>query len=322
MQHQSSVRGPVEDITVDQDHHDMDRRFTEKQAGPAGSSGPPSQARPSFPRRRLLRWLLPLLLVLCILAVVVFAPFMARVRALAVMSVYDLVYERDSVPLKLGLSVEMPLEKTDLFPLMITFNEDQGMSSWLGSPVHFTVDYAVADYTFLSDHSRFYDPESPLYGAYVGAYYLQGLGRLPDRDTVMQVAAFDQRCLALPAIGLGLKDSAFRVNAVRESSEAVSIGSYSWKCYDAAVTTNAPDHRQAGYESGAFLFGRPHASAAQYPMKEMAGRIYITYFKDQDLAVGLYIIAKDASVLAQIDRDVLSRSLLRWKSPDGASGQR
>ena len=120
-------------------------------------------------------WPLRLLAFLLLLAVFLFAPFTAGTRAFAITSAYDFYCERKSLPHELGLDIEMPIANMDFFPLMITYNDDNGMSTWLGRPVRFTVDYAVADFGFLSGHSRFYDFESPLYNAYVGAYYLHGL---------------------------------------------------------------------------------------------------------------------------------------------------
>lgn len=264
-------------------------------------------------RSQALRRLLPLALVLILLALFVFAPFMAGPRSLAVVSAYDWYCEQSSLPTAVGLTLDMPIGNMGFHPVMVTFNDDPGMSSWLGRQVAFTVDYAVGSFGLFSSHSRFYEPQDPLYGAYVGAYYIRGLGSPADAQTVMNVAAFDQRCLALPALGLDTKDAVFQADDVNETNQNIALAGYDWHRYDAAITTNGPEHTKTGSRSGYVLFGDPPPASQQYPLRQMAGRIYVTYFAGRDLTVGLYIIAKDASVIDQIDSQVLSKVRITWK---------
>jgi hypothetical protein len=275
----------------------------------AEAAGKPARPKPRK-RRGPFRRLLPFLIVLFLLAVFLFAPFAAGMRAAVVIPVYDYFCERESLPQKLGLNVRMPLKNMDFNPVLITYNDDAGMSSWLGEPVSFTVDYAVAGFGFLSGHSYFYDKEHPLYNAYAGAYYVQGLGKPADREDVLGIASFDQRCLALPAIGLRTQDAVFEPVDIRKSSGPVKIAGYEWDRYDAVIKTNGPEHYRKSFHSGYVLFGDPPPSAEDYPLRETAGRIYVTYIKDLDLTVGLYILAKDASVVEEIDRKVVSGTQL------------
>ncbi|MGL5247475.1 MAG: hypothetical protein ACRC8U_04670, partial [Brooklawnia sp.] len=88
-------------------------------------------------RRRRWGWLAGglALLVLVNLAV---NPWFARYRSLALMTGYDWLFERRSVPRETGVQVAMPLRGAGLYPLMITFNDNEGMSAWLGAQVDFT----------------------------------------------------------------------------------------------------------------------------------------------------------------------------------------
>jgi hypothetical protein len=254
------------------------------------------------------------LAVLCLLAVFIFAPFTAGIRSIAVMGAYDLYCNQTSLPHALGLSLDMPLQNLDLFPVMVTMSDDAGMSSWLHTPVRFTVDYTIGGYPFLSGHSRFYDTDSPLYGAYIGAYYLYGLGHATDNDTVMQITAFDQRCLALPAAGLDAARAQFSAGNIRQDSKAVNISGYDWQRYDADISTNGPEHQKKGFQTGYLLFGDPPPSEEDYPLRTMAGRIYTTYIADKDLTVGLYILARDEGMVKEIDRRVVSQMRLTWQA--------
>lgn len=79
-------------------------------------------------RRRRWGWLAAglALLVLVNLAV---NPWFARYRSLALMTGYDWWFERRSVPRETGVQVAMPLRGAGLYPLIITFNDDKGMSA-------------------------------------------------------------------------------------------------------------------------------------------------------------------------------------------------
>lgn len=264
-------------------------------------------------RCALFNWRLVLLAVLVLLFVLL-APFTAKTRSIAIMSINDFYSERKSLPYELGLTLELPLKNMDFYPLMVTYNDDLGMSTWLGKPVRFTVDYAVADFSFLSSHSGIYDVENPLYNTYVGAYYLSGLGKPVDQQTVLQIASFDQRCLALPALGLDSEHAVFNAAEVRKENQRITLSGCDFDRYDAAIITNGPEHKKESFKTGYILFGDPPLATEQYPLRAMAGRIYVTYLDNLDLTIGLYILAKDDVILAQIDRQVLSGTRLTWKA--------
>ena len=260
-----------------------------------------------------------LLMILCLLAVFFLAPFTAGLRSVAIMAAYDLYSEQISLPHDTGLSLAMPLQNMDFYPVMVTFSDDMGMSAWFNTPVRFTVDYTIGSYPFLSGHSRFYDVDSPLYAAYTGAYYLKGLGHAADRDTVMQITDFDQRCLALPAVGLSTAHVQFSAENIRQSDQAIQISGYDWQRFDAAILTNGPEHPYKGFKTGDLLFGIPPPAKEDYPLRQLAGRIYTTYFARKDLTVGLYILAKDEPTLDQIDRLVVSQTCLKWQDKNKGS---
>lgn len=268
--------------------------------------------KPQPLQRRKLGRLFGLLITILLIVVFVFAPFTARNRSLIVMAVYDAYIEARSLPRDIGLNADMPLKAMDFYPIMITFNDDEGMSGRLGKPVRFTVDYTFADYDCLSGHSGFYDFANPLYNSYIGVYYLQGLGRQADQQAAFDIAEYDQRCLALAAIGLDYVDSKFEASGVK-SSTAKNFAGYTWTCYDAAIITNGPEHVRTVFNTGYLQFGNPPKTSEHYPQRTMYGRIYITYFQEMDLNVGLYIIAKDTDILEKIDNSVISEVKLTWK---------
>lgn len=262
----------------------------------------PASGRPR--RWRLLTAALGVALVLSL----AFAPWLAKYRSLAVMSAYDWNYERTSLPHDAGVRVEMPLRGSGLYPLMITFNADQAMSHWLGEDVRFTVDFTFADFRAWQGHSGIFDPDDPLYGAYVGAYYLQGLGRAVSPTEVAQIAEFDQRGFALPALGLGFDDSRFEI--LESSVQPVRFAGLDWASHDARVRTNCPDHSPSGFLASYLQFGTPPRTSQHYPDCELWARIEVTYLAEQDLTIGLYIIAASPAEVDRLSQDVVRRSVI------------
>lgn len=249
-------------------------------------------------KKRRHRWLIALGVVVLLLANLAVNPWCARGRSLILMAGYDQVYERQSLPHDAGMHAEMPLDGTGLYPLLITFNDDPGMSGWLGEDVRFTVDFTFADFELWRGYSGIYDPENPLYGAYVGSYYVQGLGRELTDDEVTKIAEFDQRRLALPALGLGYSDNEFTV--LSSESAPVEFSDRQWMNYQASIVTNCPAHSPDGFQISHLQFGRPPASPEQYPLCQMSAQIDVGYFPDQDLTIGLYVLSTSADTTSTL----------------------
>lgn len=252
------------------------------------------------------RVLVVLAVMICLITAFLLLPFGARCRALLIMGTYDAVNGAASLPREAGLKVEIPHRNMDFFPIMLTCNANEGISRWLNTPVRFTVDYAIADFKPFSGHSGFYDESHPLYNAYTGVYYLQRLKKAADDQIAFDMAAFDQRCLALPSIGLNYADSVFEASEV--ICTAKRFAGYDWTCIDAAILTNGPEHTRTAFHAGYIQYGSPPETSLHYPARNMRGRIYLTYLNDLDLNIGLYIIAKDEAVLSEIDQKIISRA--------------
>ncbi|MGB3956161.1 MAG: hypothetical protein WBL05_12920 [Brooklawnia sp.] len=250
-----------------------------------------------------------LLLVLIVLINLAVNPWLARYRSLIVMSGYDWWFERKSLAHDAGVHVSMPLADGGLYPRLITYNSDAAMSGWLDAPVRFTVDFSFGDFAPWQGHSVIFDPADELYGSYVGAYYLQGLaGPLTTRQVEL-VAEFDQRVLALPALGLAAADAEFEVLA-RSGGQSVAFAGRQWVSHEARLRTNCPDHSPGGFSVTDLQFGRPPATAAHYPSCEMAARIDVTYLPEPDLTIGLFIMAASTETVDRLSDQVVRRAEL------------
>lgn len=258
-------------------------------------------------RRRRWGWLAAGLALLALVNLAV-NPWFARYRSLALMTGYDWWFERRSVPRETGVQVAMPLRDAGLYPLMITFNDDDGMSAWLGSQVDFTVEFTFADFGRWQPHSAIFEPGHPLYAAYVGSYYLQGRGRPLSAAEVALVAEFDQRRLALPALGLDFDDNHFEV--LDSSARPVNFAGRDWTSHDATVSTNCPDHSPDGFQLSHLQFGTPPQTTQHFPVCELVARIEVTYLVDLDLTIGTYIIAASAAELERLSEEVVHASVV------------
>lgn len=253
-------------------------------------------------RRRRRRWLVAVGIALILVGNLAVNPWCARWRSLILMSGYDWVYERDSVPHDSGVRAEMPLAGSGLYPRMITFNADAAMSAWLDDDVRFTVEFTFADFERWRGFSSIFDPDDRLYGAYVGAYYVQGLGRELTAAEVTGVAQFDQRRLALPALGLSSRNATFDV--LDSSSSDVSFDDRDWTNYRALALTNCPAHTPDRFLISYLQFGKPPVSDQQYPPCEMSAQIDVTYLPAEDLTIGLYVMTTSQDETARLREQV------------------
>lgn len=269
--------------------------------------------------------------IIIIILAIMFLPVLARYRALLVMSAYDRYCEQTSVPRALSLSVELPykVSEEDLqsagsdipakdmkyLPLLISFNDDAGMSYFLERDVRFTVDYAVADFPLFGKHSHFYEPQHPLYNSYIGAYYLTGYGKeANDEDTALHlaksIAEFDQTALALPALGLASPDAVFNVIETIKEESLLHEGLI-WSSYTATIETNGGEHEPAAFLQSYLQFGKS-PGGVNYPLRLMKGQFYFTYIEEKDLFLGLYALLSDEEVLELVDRYILRQATIKF----------
>ena len=232
-------------------------------------------------------------------------PGLARARSLLLMTGYDLFHKSQALSRDTNMEAHFTLSGHDLYPRLITFNADAGMSAWLEQPVRFTVAFTFGDFAPGSDHSRFYDPADELYGAYLGAYYLQGLGHDLGASEVAKMAEFDQRHLALPALGLPIAQSHFTVRDTQTWPQA--FANLNWTAYEATVLTNCPDHTPTGFRPAYLQFGWPPSTDRQFPGCELAARITVTRLAEQDLTIGLFVLAPSRATMARLDSEVLNQ---------------
>ncbi|HHX13397.1 MAG TPA: hypothetical protein GX726_00390 [Clostridiales bacterium] len=271
-----------------------------------------------FTRSKFSKRLAVGLFIIALLITVALAPFLAPYRSLAVMGLYDRYFEASSLPRDYGLKMQMPLRENGFFPFLINFQADAGMSAWFDQhlqnqqglasklKLRFTVEYSFAAFEPFAAHSPFYEPDGPLYGSYIGVYYLHGLGQAATEEEACLIPAFDQLKLALPSIGCPPERAVFELSALAGTS--VRYLGYTGQRYDAKIRTNGPRHRRTSFQPAYLQFGNPPPSEVDYPVENMAGRIYMFYDAVNDLNIGVFAMAKDKAVVDLLDEEILSRA--------------
>lgn len=245
------------------------------------------------------------LLVFCAL-VFLKAPYFARDRALLVIRIYDRYQEEQSVAKNLGMNISVPMKDTDLFPLLVTYN-DENLSRFLGKHIHFTVDYTFGDFKKGKGCSRIYDDNDPLYNAYLGYYSLTGLGKKITNEDLLLISEYDMLHLALPAVGLSPKEGIFEIQVQVKMPEELILSSYAFTAYESVLRTNGPEHQGDIFAPGELLFGTSPSTPVNYPLHEMKGRVYLHYFEDLDLNLVFYTLGTSEALLDDFEKNILKK---------------
>lgn len=247
------------------------------------------------------------LILLTLTAVLLFilSPFFARDRSLLSMKIYDRYQEQRSVQKELGYWLDFPLEKMDLYPMMITYN-DNGLSHALGRKVHFTVEYSFGDFKKGQGYSRLLDPDDPLYNAYIGSYSILGYGTRLKESDLERVSRYDMISLALPALGLTGPEAAFDVLDTGIYKDEHFISGYSFSVYESTVVTNGAEHRKDDFIADDILYGRGPLPTVSFPLLVMKGRIYHCYFEELDLNLSLFTLGKSEEVLQDFEELIVN----------------
>ncbi len=251
-----------------------------------------------------------LILLLAFSLVFLLTPFMARARSLGIMRIYDRYQDHNSIAEKEGIIVDIPYDKMDFYPLMVTFNDGDGLSRFIDKPVDFTVEYTFADFPKFKGHSNIYEETHPLYNAYIGVYYVKGYKSILSEDVALRVASYDARHLALPAVGMKKVDTVFDVSEITKTQDSLQFSKKDWKLYTAQITTNSHRHTSGEFSPGDLQFGKSPKTNSNYPLVQMEGRLYLTYLEDQDINLCIYVLVKDEETVIQIQEHIILNTII------------
>ena len=221
----------------------------------------------------------------------------------------------------------------DWYPFVMTFNDDAGFRRFTGAPdVKLTILYNFPAFDLLKGCSRLYDPASPYYNGFYGAYLVcyedddeeasgAAYGFLPDGSldlmTVAQVPQFDFQKLVLQDFGIGRDQMVFDWEVSKSRQNVSYLGIDGWTRADAELSVNGTWHEADQFHRSYLQYGPPRYDLLEYSLPEepfapveMTGRVYGRYFEEWDTSIFVYVLSSDPAVLEDCDREILSQSSL------------
>lgn len=243
----------------------------------------------------------------------ILSPFFARDRSLLSMKIYDRYQRQSSVQKELGYDIHFPLEKMELYPMMIAYN-DNGLSYDLGKEVSFTVEYSFADFKKGQGYSSILNPEDPLYNAYIGSYSILGFNEALGETELGKVSRYDMMNLALPALGLTGPEAAFDILESGGYKDVHYISGLSFSVYESTVVTNGAEHKKDDFKADDLLYGRGEDPTVSFPLRVMKGRVYHHYFEEIDLNLALFTLGKSEEALQRFEELIINHVRIEFNN--------
>lgn len=244
------------------------------------------------------------------------SPIYPYVKSLTVMKVYSNYLERESFLKDVGISIHMPgglrTPQSDWYPFVMTFNDDVGFSRVIGKQVQLSILYNFGAFDLVKGASIYYNPSSPYFNSFYGAYAIHEETRSINLERLEAVTAFDMKTLVLESIGCTNPEMDFKVLSIEKN---ITLGDYTdWTLVNADIRVNSPVHQ---YKRGmpdyqAYIqYGRPpqiYFDGQSYPFIHMLGCIYVRYFEEEKTTIGLYVIGTSSVMIQNTVQDFLNHT--------------
>lgn len=269
--------------------------------------------------------------VLALLLLFLLSPVSNVFYSMAVMGVYSKINEADSLMTTEEIDLSIPggltTLRSDWYPFVMTFEANSGFRRFTGdSSLSLTILYNFPAFSFVRGCSRLYDTTSPYYNSFYGAYLVKdedgapyGFSKTsdgtlyPDADAVAEVPKYDFWDLVLAEFGLTGSNAVFDWNITDISEPLSYAGEEGFYRMDATLAVNGASHKYDGFTQSYLQYGKPN-----FPVTEtlapvpMYGRLYGKYLEEKQVSLFFYIVAADEKVLEECDKNILSKSKLKY----------
>ena len=280
-------------------------------------------------------------IIAAVLAVFLWLPLSNYPISLAVMKVYSGIHKSNSVMEQKGISLEIPgggiTQEKDWYPFVMTFNDSAGFRQFIREKagklnlgkkdsLELTILYNFPAFDYSKGCSLLYNPQSPYYNSFYGAYLVSGRTAegLPygftadgslDLESASQVPQFDFQRLVLADLGIRASQQVFDWKIESVSQNVDYVGSSGWTRLDASLRVNGVIHRAEGFRRSYLQYGRCAYDPKDYGLEDFApvhmkGRLYAKYVSEWDTSIFFYIMTGDEQVLERCDAEILSKSIL------------
>lgn len=261
--------------------------------------------------------LIKIVAAILITAMVIISPPGVYGVSLTVMSIYSGSQYADSLMSEKGIEIDIPSAK-GWYPFVMTYNADTGFGRFISEDDRrLTIMYNFPAFDLLKGCSRLYDPASPYYSSFYGAYCTEGsygftdYGELDDEKAGL-VPQYDYTHLVLRDLGLPLRHQTFRWETTSQVSGLSVAGYDGWSRADVDMSVNGVAHEKTGYRRNYIQYGSPGYDAGEdFETVKMKGVVIGRYFEECDASIYFYIMAPDETVIKAWQEDILKNTLIQ-----------
>jgi hypothetical protein len=242
------------------------------------------------------------------------------------MSFYSYICSNKSFINKSDINIKIPggltTKEKDWYPFVITFNDDEGFSNFIGRDLNYTVLYNFGAFEYLNGASMIYNPQSQYYSSFYGAYFIKELensdqkfaydndGKINIEEAVLP-GTYDINTLVLGGFRLDNPVSNYYVNSIKQVDNF--IGFDNWTVIDMSITTHGFNHKYKNNYQSYIQYGKPpskYNTDVDFPIIKLKSRIYVRYFESKKCTVFLYVIAPNRKTIEECDKLFLQKATI------------
>lgn len=256
----------------------------------------------------------------------IMTPLFDFIKSYTVMFIYNLYEKNNSLLEKDNIRLTMPgglvTKEKDWFPFVMTFNDNEGFSSFLGRDVELTILYNFGAFEMLKGSSLLYKKSSDYYSSFYGAYIIKEQDEKKfgfDNDgminikEISQVPKYDYKYLVLKGLGCDNVYVDFKINNINLIDEY--IGYSEWYKIDAKIKTNSPIHKKVEDHISYIQYGEPpeeYYEGVDFPINDLVGRLYVRYFDELNSTIIFYVIAPNKKTIEKCDKKFLAKTSIKY----------
>ncbi len=279
---------------------------------------------PSNKRKKKARykWISILLLLILFLM----SPFFQVTKSYIVMSVYSKIHENQSFLKEENIEIRMlgglsTLER-DYYPFVMTFDTEDYFGKYVGDDIDLVVLYNFGYMKWLKGASALYDPDSPYYNSFYGAYlvrYKDGLRQYAmnedgslNFDEANKVTDYDLKVLVMKSVGNMNPSVVYNIKK-EEGERKVFIDDLEFRVFDAEISMDSLYHTYKDDYTAYIQYGRPWKieEIESFETCQMLGRFYVHFDETSKVSLFFYIITGDLETLQRTQESYIMKSLIK-----------
>ncbi|RNC29898.1 MAG: hypothetical protein AWM53_00118 [Candidatus Dichloromethanomonas elyunquensis] len=264
-----------------------------------------------------------IIIALCVLFLKV--PLYYQARSYLTMYAYSKYENKNSLMAKQGITFTIPggssTKEKDWYPFTMVFNDDTGISSFLGRELSLTVLYNFGSFSWNQSSSDFFQDDSPYFASFYGGYLVKDktgkkFGFLeqgdPNLDEIFSIPQYDYKHLVIESLGCPSEKLTMDVLSYNLKKNVQYAGYHDWVQIDSFMQVNSPNHKYRGDRRAYIQFGNPLKKLNQEDFRLITayGRLYVRYFPEFQDTVFLYVMSPDSSTIQDCDNNILSKTTI------------